>query len=135
MVRRCLASPKSFILVGFFVFFAGSCVFSIQRCGLPPRRVWKVHFGQYFFSAVLWCPQNTLDYSGFATFACNRCFLQHAENCVNTSVTASCLKIPVNTVFSYRWPKIFVNPAFLLPRHRKHLYLRRFLLQWSQIKT
>ena len=70
--------------------------------------------------------QNTVIYMGFVTFAWNNHFLQHAENCVNTSVFARCCpKNTVNTMVFATRSKTHRRKyrGFGLPRRKKHPYL------------
>ena len=62
---------------------------------------------------------------GFVTFAWKNIFLQHAENCANTSVFARCCpKNSANTVvFATRSKTRRKYRGFGLPRRKKHRYL------------
>ena len=81
--------------------------------------------------------QNTVTYSVFGLLAWKKYFLQHAENCVNTTVFARCR--PQNTadtvVFGTRSKKHRKYRGFGLARRQKTRFLRCFLLRDSSKNT
>ena len=106
---------------------------------LPPPRFLKLEREAPVWTrlVVFWCfslgvkSQNIVIYNVSGLLAWKKYFLQHAENCVNTSVFARCRpQNTVNTVvFATRSKKHRKYCGFGLARRKKTRYLRRFLLR------
>ena len=121
----------------------GRCWGELQKWAAAPRflklereaPVWTLLVVFWRFSLGV-KSQNTVIYSVFGLLAWKKYFVQHAENCVNTTVFARCRpQNTVNTVvFATRSKKHRKYRGFGLARRKKR-YLRRFLLRDASKNT
>ena len=122
--RASAADPPK-ILGGVFMFFgAGAWKKTIKLQDAFCRSYWSLFGGFLLFVFARAKSQNTVIYNVFVPLAWKKYFLQHAENCLNTSVFVLLLgtsqKI-VNTVISSTRSSSILNTVVLGFRGAKNI--------------